>query len=357
MDSFINVTVSAYSRLDLDILPFNGENEMEIYFRNFFEKHKLSSQLKLSRIRDGSFPELNIIITEKYKSNCEYFALQATEDHTLIIIINSIELNYLAGGLEPIWEDHYLNLEKVAFGKNKSNWAFTFSIFQNKSFQDDSVESIFQRLALSMDDFGDKSVANNSFEGWCNWNGGFILLNRQINSFKLFYCLFIQFAKWEITEISYRGAIAIMSKLLKSTEKEALANEERLLEIYSRYIYFNTVMEKALVSYDQEDVSLHELMQKGWEFSKLKANASELFVDINKVVSFSNGLELKKTSNKTNVFLTYIGIIGFSGTVAGIISTIDFSNSILSSPVVRFSVIFVSTFLLLFLFNKLKKVA
>jgi|JI10StandDraft_1071094.scaffolds.fasta_scaffold05222_4 hypothetical protein len=356
MDSFINVTVSAYAKLNLDLLPFDEGNEMETYLKTCFDKHKLSTQLKVSRIREGSFLEFNFLITEKYKSTCEYWALQATDEHTLIICINSIDLNYLSNGLERIWEDHSLNMEKIPFGKNKSNWAFTFSIFKNKTLDNDNVDSIFQKLALSIDDFGDKFVTNNSFEGWCNWNGGFILLKKEINLFKLFYCLFIQFAKWEITEITYREAIATMSKLLKGIEKEVLAGEEKLLELYSKQIYFNTVMEKALVSYDQEDISLHELMEKGWEFTKLKTNSSELFVDINKVVSLSNGIELKKTSAKTNVFLTYIGIIGFSGTVAGIISTIDFSNSILSSAVIRFSIIFVSTFMLLFLFNKFKKI-
>lgn len=353
-NSFVTISVATYPYSFLKPEKDQPTNSTLAYLRKKIQSHLLDEEIKVVSLGDNPIlKDYNLYIQNKYGSRAETFAVHVQGLHTLILTLLVLDENGLKGKLEGLWVDNYSKLQEVKIGEHLPHWAFSFSIFTKELIPNGTTSELFSSLMLNEDDFQGKNIRNGNYLGWCNWDGGFLITKNDEDVNRIVICLLYQFIKWESTENCHRVLMTSINDLSKKESLSKIIVEERIVNIMQRMLYLNSRLQKDLVSYDKDDIAVHDLLERGWEFEGLYSKAMSLFTNTKEILNLSQGIELKKLSSRTNKFLSYIGIVGFSGTIAAIISTTDFSNSILSSPIIRFSIIAMLTAAILISFKRL----
>lgn len=351
MGNYHNITTAVYS--GVTIKSRNDKNNSQIMILDdLVQNYNLSEDIKIEIIDDERFNLCLEQIEQVLGVRQELFCIKVEKSFTLVFFIDTCNSDTESLKIENVWKEHYSIMENTKVKNVAPSWCFTFTIFDHDFFLDRKTDLIFKKLNLEIDKFNKSSIQTSGFNGWCNWNGGFLLLNKNLESNKLYFVLIIEFIRWEITENTYKHLVHLFKEI---NNKSNTNFDEEYLNIFQRLTYFILILDKNVTSYSEEDISLHELIEKGWDFDNLLQKTKLIFIDLERIISLSHEIDSKKSASKINKYLNYVTIIGFSGAVAGIISTVDFENSLLNNAFIRFILISTLTISTFFLFKRIER--
>lgn len=340
-----NITIASYRKNLWEAKGKFEDCEFSKSFNDLLSTNKLDKILELNSIESAEVAEYAKNLNSLYGCSTELYSLFNEQLFSCIVAVNTISIEEDTIDLNEIWLNHYVPFEKMEHSEELL-WSFTLTYLQTSS--ELNSELLFEKIGLSIGEYNESRVENNSFVGFCSWNGGLLIQKKEHDINKLFFQVILNSFKWDIYEKTIARIKEVRTKMQANLRKAVDMNFS-LLEISQDFSYLDLCITKDMVAYDQEDVDIHELFSKGWNQEAFKNVAQNQIRVTQELIELSDNIYSREAQDKTNSFLIYLSIIGLSGTLAGIISTIDFSNSIFGNSFYRFSLITVITILAILL--------
>lgn len=256
---------------------------------------------------------------------------------------------------EVAWDQHWDSVEATLRSSwvtlqekhrlPKMSWAFTLTFLEG---QGDSINA----FSNSFNGLSGTSVMNQrcGLKAVIDWNGGVIIRNSDTSSIDqnaIIGILTVIAVRWQVDLL----AIKSVRRLLANDTKSSRDGQTGDLAHLARRIHYAQV--RLLSIYVNNEV-ITQAFLKAWSMHSLAKNVKEAIEGVVQVNELESRLVQRASNEAQEAFLLIIALVGICGTISGVIASVDFKNSILSSESYRFALILLGT-LAIGLFGLLKK--
>lgn len=259
----------------------------------------------------------------------------------------SISEDYL---LKYDWPNYWIQCENkirndwITSGNDESyqdiDWVFTFIS------SDDAVSFNLKNLVKSNPLKSKYNwVDSDGMQALVDWNGAIIINDpkkSQADCVTILGIIVVLSIQWQVnlmTLKTIRNLLALKSKYSKDTETVLIAD-------LARKSNFSQVK---LLSIYVNDHILPELFRKAWAMDRFRDQLNQTINRIATLNEIHSSIHARLSNAKQENLLFLISLTGVSAAVAGIISTVDFKNSAISSEVFRFILVLLSAIVIAFI--------
>ena len=136
-------------------------------------------------------------------------------------------------------------------------------------------------------------------------------------------------ADWHVLEEAARTARRILAAAADDPQRRLQAVRRNMLRLYRTL----AALEPTQLSYQESDIGLIEAVWLAWRRQGLHDRTSALLDRLERLYRFAADERQEAEAARQDLLnrgVAWLGVLGVAGTVAGVISSVDYSNAILT---------------------------
>lgn len=132
-------------------------------------------------------------------------------------------------------------------------------------------------------------------------------------------------ADYHLLENTAAKARALLSQPDSSLNiNERMMTCRKMIKVFNRNI---ALLDPAELAYQESDITFVENLRNSWRRDELYGRVNHLIEKAYQLYQFDLDQSQKKDADKLNIGIAILSVIGIAGTVAGVLSTIDYNNT------------------------------
>ena len=247
------------------------------------------------------------------------------------------------------WAAHWRNSWKAvedawaeisaAHALPKQDWIFAFSVAEGST---DEIGATRQRaMALTADG---ARVESDGMSAALGWNGGLVARDTgrsETDLGAIVAIASIMSVRWQVETHALRR----IRRLLGSDQPTELRDRETAsIVAAARHVYHaQTTLEPAVFCIYESDKLVARVFEDGWKSSQLTDRVGTAIERISEANELETRIQMRSVGRSQERSLFLLTVIGVCGTLAGVLSAVDFRNAIFSSEPMRVGMIFLGT--------------